>query len=228
MKPESIREIEMPQLMRDTEIEQFIRCSGCYYRICSGSHELSWRQLTQQSVDEIVRSYHSMPIEARTPAFIMDSAEQKWTDDYDKFNSLHHYRQVKRISTKYLMQYLSRPIDENALSLHTEPMSVFVKDLDLELSMMFHSIERTDRTFFLRKFFVSDEPEVIKAFFHMSIIFSYIAFDRLPDRVEAISLLNGKLYEMTPDINAIQESYDYLYLLVGTMREGVEARNVCH
>lgn len=214
--------------MRDEEIEQFIRCSGCYYRICSGSHDMSWRQLAQQSIDRVVNAYYNRPKEARTQAFVMDHVEQIWTDDVDKFNSVHHYRQVKRISTKYLMQYLESGFEDNALVMRSEPLSVYVKELDLELSMMFHLIEWTESSFLIRKFFVTDEPEVIKAFIHMSIVFSHLAFGRLPDRIEVFSLLSGKSYDVIPDPNHVQQSLDYLRLLIGTMREGAEARTLNH
>ncbi|WP_132415670.1 hypothetical protein [Paenibacillus albiflavus] len=228
LKPELVREVEMPQLMRDVEIEQYVRCSGCYYRICSGSHTESWRQLTQFSVDQVIRSYQSMPEEARTPAFIMDCVDEVWTNDIDRFDSLHHYRQVKRISTKYLMQFLQNHSHKNAVSLYAESMSVHVEELELELSIMFHLIEKKDDSFLLRKYFVTDEPDVIQAYFHMSTVFSYLAFDHIPDRIEAVSLLNGKSYTFTPDFSKIQASLDYLNLLIGSMREGYGVRHIYH
>lgn len=219
----SIAALTRPILQED-ELECFVRCSGCYYRMCGDIHQTGWRQAVQQSVDLVVREIYSLPPTSRTMVAVMNSVQRNWPQDMTGFESGQHYEQIKRMATKQLMVYLTNGSVNATPFFLCHPLSVYVKELDIELFMLQQVVEWHDPQLIIRKYMTTANVELVKAYCHLSVVFAYEAFRKLPSRIELYSVLNGKSFAVCPDAEDIDLSLDYLRLTLGLMKERPELR----
>ncbi|WP_019424418.1 hypothetical protein [Paenibacillus sp. OSY-SE] len=214
--------------LSDDELERFVRCRRCYFRKCRNSHESSWINAAQASVNKIVHAYYARAPETRTPASVIHDIERYWTQERERFQSEQHYVLIKRSVSYNLSEYLTSESSGQSLLLLGETLTVQAAELGATLSMTLQMAECSDASFVVRKYVIADEPQVFKAFIHLAIVFAHEAFHRLPEKIEVCSLLNGTAYTVHPKAEHYRSSVDFLRLMLGVMSEGPLSSNLYH
>ncbi|MBN3526677.1 cobyrinic acid a,c-diamide synthase [Paenibacillus apiarius] len=214
--------------LSDDELERFVRCRRCYFRKCRNSHESSWIYAAQASVDKIVHAYYARAPETRTPASVIQDIERHWTQERERFQSEQHYVRIKRSVSYNLSEHLTGESSGQPLLLLGETLTVQAAELGATLSMTMQMAECSDASFVIRKYVIADEPQVFKAYIHLAIVFAYEAFQRLPEKIEVCSLLNGAAYAVHPQAEHYRSSVDFLRLMLGVMSEGPLSSNFYH
>ncbi|GBG11873.1 hypothetical protein PAT3040_06723 [Paenibacillus agaridevorans] len=108
-----------------------------------------------------------------------------------------------------------------------ESFTVYVEELDMELTQQFHLITVQDQAdgeggYIVQKLVADENPESLELYFHMTVVFGMCAFGRLPSRVEALVPLSGRRFTWKPEWQQWQKSLDYMRL-VKSMLESSEA-----
>lgn len=207
-------------LLQENDLEQFIRCPCCYGRRRKQGRvkPITWKQIVQKTIEDVVRDFYLLPHSGRTAAGILASIDRRWSLDEQRFIEENQMMQVKHKITHQLLKYLLMQQEASPLFL-LEEMTIYVEELDTMLFMMFQVVEWTDSSYVIKKFVIDDEPHVIKAYLHMCLIFACRAFGKLPDRIEVYPLLKGTSYSIRPDAEDVMHSLDFLHLIQGVMHE---------
>ncbi|MOA20673.1 hypothetical protein D3C78_1411290 [compost metagenome] len=92
----------------------------------------------------------------------------------------------------------------------------------MELSQSFHLItadpEGTPEDYIVQRFALDTDSEALELLFHMTSVFGISAFDRLPTRIEVLSVLDGSWTVFHPDEVTLLQSMDYMYLVKSIMQ----------
>lgn len=97
-----------------------------------------------------------------------------------------------------------------------ESFSVYVEELDMELSQHFHMVYmHADGSgdYTVQKLVADENADALALYRHMTAVFGHYAFGRLPSRIEALLPLSGKIVRWQPDQEALEESLDYMRLV---------------
>ena len=93
----------------------------------------------------------------------------------------------------------------------------------MELSQIFHLVsadaEGAADDYFVQKFVVDADVDSLDLLFHMTSVFCVSAFEKLPTRIEVLSLLSGKRCLFKPDEASLKQSYDFMYLVKSLLPE---------
>ncbi len=181
--------------------------------------DVNWRQMTQYAASHAVNDFYALPVEARTADAIAASVERWWTNRNYKFLTDEHYLQTKQTVIENLEIFLLGGACSPNPIICFEQMTTYVDDLDMELSQIFHTVieDKGDSAgtgaYTVQKFVVDADREALELLFHMTSVFGESAFGRLPARIEALSLLDGKRITFEPSDKSLEYSYDYMYLV---------------
>jgi hypothetical protein len=181
--------------------------------------DVNWRQMTQFAASHAVNDFYALPFEARTAEAIAASVEHWWTNRNYKFISDEHYLQTKQTVIEHLQLFLLNGACPDIPIICFEQLTTYVDDLDMELSQIFHTVIEAGNdgegfgSYTVQKFVVDADREALELLFHMTSVFGESAFGRLPARIEALSLLDGKRITFEPDDASLEYSYDYMYLV---------------
>lgn len=206
----------------EDDLECFVRCAGCFYRKCSNPQQNGWRQAVQHALDQVVRDIYSLPVKARTMIHVRNSMERHWPEASAGFHSSEQYDQFRKAANKYMMLFLTN-VPGNVKPFYLcQPISVYVDELGLELTMMQQVVEWQQSELVVRKYISSANEEIVKAYCHLCVVFAHKVFQQLPSRIEIYSALTGKLYEVRPGPEDLEFSFDYLRLSAGLMKEDMD------
>jgi hypothetical protein len=104
-----------------------------------------------------------------------------------------------------------------------EQLTAYVDGLDMELSQIFHMVsadaEGAADDYIVQKFAVDTDADSLDLLFHMTSVFCANAFEKLPTRIEVLSLLSGKRFSFKPDEASLERSYDFMYLVKSLLPE---------
>lgn len=220
---------QIPAVIRieDYKLEELLRCPERFAKIKSADRkregDVNWLQMVQFAASHSVNDFYGLPEIARTQAAVEAAVEQRWTNRNYKFHSNEHYLQMKQTVMKHLTTFL---IDGPCCCtpiLSYEQLSAYVEELDLEISQIFHLVsadkEGSADDFIVQKFVVDVDKEPLDLLFHMTSVFCMSAFEKLPTRIEALSLLSGKRIVFAPDEVSLERSLDYMYLVKSLLPE---------
>ncbi|WP_148497616.1 hypothetical protein [Paenibacillus senegalensis] len=207
----------------EDDLECFVRCAGCYYRKCGNPHQNGWRQAVQHALDQVVRDIYSLPAKARTMIHVRNSMERHWPEITDGFLSSQQHEQYRKAANKYMMLFLTQELGIAKPFYLCQPVSVYVDELGLELTMMQQVVEWQQSELVIRKYISSANVEVVNAYSHLSVVFAHKVFQQLPSRIEVYSVLTGKTYEVRPGPEDLPLSIDYLRLSAGLMKEDMDS-----
>ncbi|MCR8643237.1 hypothetical protein NV379_11250 [Paenibacillus sp. N1-5-1-14] len=208
-------------IMHDHDLEQFVRCPCCFHRKQSQSHEHqgNWQRQVQQSIDYVIQDYYKLSLEARSEEAIRKSLDRNWVDIADSMGSVMQAADVKRQIASSLSSYLLEDESETIPIILLEQLSVAINKMNMNLSMMLQIAQWTESSYVIKKIFIEDEPNVIRAYMNMCLVFAYQAFGKLPERIEVYSLLSGAGYGLLPDQDDVEKAQDFLRLAHGMMTE---------
>ncbi|MGM0882245.1 MAG: hypothetical protein ACQEXQ_14545 [Bacillota bacterium] len=223
---------QLPAVIRleDYKLEELLRSPERFAKIKSGSRRdsgVNWRQMVQFAAMHSVDDFYKLPAEARTRAAVEAAVERWWTNRNYKFHSNEHFLQMKQAVISNLGTFL---VDEPCCStpiILFEQLTAYVDELDMELSQIFHVVsadaEGAADDFIIHKFAVDTDADSLDLLFHMTSVFCANAFEKLPSRIEVLSLLGGKRILFKPDEASLKRSYDFMYLVKSLLPEAIAA-----
>ncbi len=198
--------------LADYHLQDFISCPYKFYyqHIMKLSGEgMEWKQVVQHAVNQIVSTYYKLPFEQQTSFCILKLLEQYWRPVSPAiFESKAHYYMVTAKITDHLLQFLQAQ-RQPPLFLY-EKFASYIEELGIQLSLTFEIGEWSHRSFILKKYMVETNEELLHLFRTLTAVFSQKAFAALPERIEFISLLEGKRYKYTPTMDDVYAGIEYL------------------
>ncbi|RCW47822.1 hypothetical protein [Paenibacillus prosopidis] len=223
---------QLPAVIRleDYKLEELLRSPERFAKMQSGSKRdsgVNWRQMVQFAAMHSVNDFYKLPAEARTQAAVEAAVERWWTNRNYKFHSNEHFLQMKQAVISNLGAFL---VEEQCCStpiILFEQLTAYVDELDMELSQIFHVVsadaEGAADDFIVQKFAVDMDADSLDLMFHMTSVFCANAFEKLPARIEVLSLLSGKRILFKPDAASLKRSYDFMYLVKSLLPEAKAA-----
>lgn len=210
------------RLIEDYKLEQLLRYP---YRYGVGQqkrrrrHDVNWKQLVQYAVSYVIEDYYRLPPNNRSINRLKELIEHRWTNRGYKFESGHHFSQVKSAVTESLVRILAEGERRDACPIISfEQWGTYVAALDLNLTMILQTVFAEENAeyksaYSIQRYIVDEDEEVIQAFRHMATVFGHSAFGRTPARIDVISVLSGKHYQFRPDARRLEQSVDFLRLI---------------
>lgn len=185
-----------------------------------------WKQLVQLSacrcIYEVLKQSSGVDLDVR----IERAVGRYWTNRHKSFHSGEHFLQIRHIVARHIHHFLSRQNAGQPMVLF-EKYTVYIDQLDMELEQTLHivaSVGLDDRaSYIVQKFVVDDDPQTLELFARMTTVFGTAAFRRMPERIEALSLLSGKRYILKPDRRFFQQSMSYMHLVKSLLPNSSEA-----
>ena len=187
--------------LTDSHLEEFMRCPYKFYhqKILKIHSGLNWRQVVQLSVNKIVKEYFQTPVSHRSSHQILVLIDKYWRPiTVDLFDSKAHYYSVLAKVSDHLLQFLIKEKNHEPPLFLNEKLNVFVDELDMNLSVSFQVAEWSKNSFVVKKYLLESTPSFLQAFRNMIVVFSKKAFNKLPEKIEAYSLMNNKVIEFFP------------------------------
>lgn len=219
---------QLPVILKieDYKLEELLRCPERFAKMKSGSKregDVNWRQMVQFAASHCVNDFYRLSEAARTPEAIEASVEHWWTNRNYKFHSDEHYLQMKQQIKVQLRAFLLDGSCPSTPIVFYEQLATYVEELDLEISQIFHLISGEPGgaadDYIVQKLAVDVDEESLDLLFHMTSVFCMSAFEKLPARIEVLSLLCGKRVTFVPDEKSLESSYDYMFLIKSLLPE---------
>lgn len=218
----------VPAVLRveDYKLEELLRCPQKFAKSKSGRKkkgDVNWQQLVQFAASHSVNDFYKHPKEARSKAAIHASVDHWWTNRNYKFHSNEHFLQMKQAIKEQLTNFLLGGSCPDMPIIFYEQMTAYIEELDLEISQIFHlvSVDPAGAAddYIVQKLAVAMNADTLQLLFHMTSVFCMSAFEKLPSRIEVLSLLTGKKEVFVPDEQSLEHSYDYMYLVKSLLPE---------
>ncbi|WP_108996085.1 hypothetical protein [Paenibacillus agaridevorans] len=221
----------MPPLVRieDVKIEQMLRGGGESPRSQGemGRRKEGWSRLVLLSACLAVHDVCVVPRQERTEALVEEACLRSFSNRHQQFHSGEHYLQTRCDIIRHLQRFMVQDSCDGEVMARFESFTVYVEELDMELTQQFHLITVQDQAdgeggYIVQKLVADENPESLELYFHMTVVFGMCAFGRLPSRVEALVPLSGRRFTWKPEWQQWQKSLDYMRL-VKSMLESSEA-----
>ncbi len=175
-------------LVKENDIEAIIRCP---YKL---SEEHNWKHAVQSIINTVIIKYDQLPKEEQTYLSILELIEKYWKNiDVHLFKSTVDYYVVLAKITNHLLQNIKVTEGENRY----EKLPFYLKQVNKELSVIIEH-EPTTHSFTIRKYLVEADEQLIMCYRSLLLVFLYTSLGKLPERVDIISLLDGRLDSFSP------------------------------
>ncbi|WP_139491954.1 hypothetical protein [Brevibacillus dissolubilis] len=184
-----------------------------------GASALTWQQLAQATVNQVVRDYHKLPPDKRHAQTILEMVQRYWVKKVEVFESHAHYYMVLAQITDHLLQFLLPLRGHQEPVLLHERLRVYSEEVQVELSMTFQVMEWSEQSFVIRKYIVKDDAQVWDSYRFMTTLFCAKAFQQLPEKIEVYSMLSGNVYQCQPSQDDIGKAVDYVHLAKHALQE---------
>ncbi|MDF2721583.1 MAG: hypothetical protein K0Q59_1258 [Paenibacillus sp.] len=199
----------------DYQLEEYLRCPFKYYNkyiLQKSTDHLNWKQLVQYAVNHAIYEFYTLPIESRSSSRIIDVLNRHWTNKVHRFESNPHFHRVKAKVIQSLLRELASDSSELPPLLLFENISVWIDELQSEMSMIFQLARWAKQSFIIQKFIVDEDRDVTTAFVHMASVLSSKAFQTLPERIEIITLMTGQKQVYRPKREDLPGSIAYMQI----------------
>ncbi|QZT32460.1 hypothetical protein HUR95_08480 [Caldalkalibacillus thermarum TA2.A1] len=120
--------------------------------------------------------------------------------------------------TDHLLQSLQALDPDPPLFLY-EKWSTYLDELGIKLFLTIQVGQWGSRSYRLKKFIVDDQQEAVFAYYHLVTVFCDHAFGALPEHIEVVSLLSGKIYQFYPEEGDVSRSLKYIHHLKKVMEQ---------
>ncbi|MBV7503649.1 PD-(D/E)XK nuclease family protein [Bacillus sp. sid0103] len=199
--------------MTEENLRGFITCPYKFYYEYIEKKKLpkDWRHMVQQVVNHVVFSYFRLPIEQRSAAKILSLVDRYWINISPQiFESRIQYYTVTAKITDYLMQNLTIETDSTPPLFLFEKFKSNIQELDMDISLTIDVAEWSNSSIVVKKYLVEAEPDMLMLYNHLIAVFSKKVLNKIPDRIEVTTLLDGKKHTFFPTSEKIEESIRYL------------------
>jgi hypothetical protein len=193
----------------------FIRCPyKFYWQHIKGKEadHVDWRERVQYVVNKVINSFYLLPLGHRSSFHILKLIEKYWKLEVKWFDSKTHYYTVLAKVTDHLIQNLNKSEGVQPPLFLFEKYNIQSEELQTNLSMTLQVGEWSEDSFTIKKYLVDGDKDIINLYKHFTIVLSDKAFMKLPESIEIVSLLTGKVYLFHPTTEDLQNSYQYLHL----------------
>ncbi|PMC40505.1 hypothetical protein CJ195_01970 [Bacillus sp. UMB0899] len=190
--------------MIQDHLESFIKCPyQVYYPQLLHEKERMWRQNIQSVINTIVHTYYQLPLQDQTKLSALKLIYQHWNHvRFDFFLSGEEYYMVLAKITDHLLQFLSTKSKQSPLFLY-EKLYTYVKGIESQLCITIELAEWSTKSFSVKKFLLEADQHLMERYHHLVSVFSHEALGILPEKVEIVSLLDGRksiFYPIDQDI----------------------------
>lgn len=177
------------------------------------SEDQTWQQLTQFAAYHAIDAWYTLPVVARTQRVLRDEFEKKWTNKALKFGTATFHSEVTQSVIDQLYHILTHKSRIEWPILLFESMDVWIKELDMGLSMIVQALETTQQTVVIHKFVMEDNAASLALLTHMAVVFCHKAFEGKTVQLQVINLVSGKRHHIETKHYAMEQSLDYLRLV---------------
>ncbi len=205
-------------------LESFIKCPyQVYYDQLLHEKERMWRQNIQSIINTIVHAYYQLPLLEQTKLTALKLLNEYWHQvRFDFFSSGEEYYMVLAKTTDHLLQFLSTKSKQPPLFLY-EKLYTYVEGLESQLSLTIELAEWATKSFSVKKFLLEADQHLMERYHHLVSVFTHEALGILPEKVEIVSLLDGRkstFYPIDQDIPKGVQYLDYMKRLVNESNQG--------
>lgn len=204
--------VASPPLLADYQLESWIRAYFSEHGHNS-PQDSDWKQLTQYAAYHAINEWYSLHPKSRTKQTLTELFERRWTNKVHKFGSSEFYGDVKHIVTAHLYGFLSDTCSSESPLMLFENMNVWVKELDISLSMIVQVMESFKSSFVIHKYMIDPCQAAMELFIHMTVVFCYEAFGQLPEHLKIFQLMSGERHTLSTLDCDLSKSMDYLRLV---------------
>jgi hypothetical protein len=208
------QKIEIKHLSNQV-LHGFMRCPYRFYWQHikgKGADHVDWRELVQYVINKVIHHYYLLPLGHRSSFQILKLIEKYWKLEVKWFDSKSHYYTVLASITDHLIQQLNSKEEVHPPLFLFEKYNIKSEELQTNISMTLQVGEWTEDSFTIKKYLVDGDKDIINLYYHFTLVMTDVAFAKLPESIEIISLLTGKSYVFHPTEEDIKESYQYLQL----------------
>jgi hypothetical protein len=206
----------------DYHLEEFMRCPYQFYQkqiLGKRVTRLHWREMVQYAVNQVVEDYYKLPPQSRSAYKVMELIQRHWIKKVDLFASKIDYYLVLANVTDHLLHCLLEAKDADVPVLLFEKLRVYLEELQVELAMTFQVVEWSAESYIVKKFFVEENENILTSFKHMAVFFCKKAFQSLPERIDAVSLLTGATHRFYPQPDDVPKALEYLQFTKNLLQE---------
>lgn len=209
----------MPQIvsvktMTDYHLESFIRCPYKFYYqhvLLLNPRQVKWKQMTQFIINQVIHNFYQLPLDEQNKLNVLKLIHRYWENvSPNLFESKVHYYTILAKTTDHLLQFLSIKKKKKPPLFLYQKLNTYIEELETQLSLTFELAEWSTGSFTIKKFLVEADEEMIQLYNHLMVVFSKEAFGKLPERIEIITLLEGKKYTFSPTMNHVTQGIMYL------------------
>jgi hypothetical protein len=184
------------------------------------SSQVKWRQLVQSIINQIVYNFYQLSPNEQNKLQVLNLVDRYWKNVNPKaFESKVHYYMVLAKTTDQLLQFLVPKTEQHPPLFLYKKMNTYVEELEIDLTLTFELVEWTNKSYMVKKFLVEADEEMVQLYLHMLVVFSDKAFGRLPDKIEILTLLDGKKYSFSPTMNNVEQGIVYLNKMKNTLKQ---------
>ncbi|MED4533972.1 hypothetical protein [Metabacillus fastidiosus] len=200
--------------MTDYHLESFIRCPYKFYYqyiVSANFHQVRWRQAVQFIVNQVVQKYYQLPLHTRNKINILKLIDKYWKGiDLNYFESKIDYYIILAKTTDHLLQFLMTDNSPKPPLFLYEKLNTYIEELETQLSVTFELAEWSTDSFVIKKYLIEADEEMTKLYNYLIVVFSNQAFGKLPEKIEIITLLEGKKYTYFPKNDDVKKGIVYL------------------
>lgn len=204
------KQIEEKYVVQD-HLESFITCPyQVYYYQLLHENERMWRQNIQFVINKIVHTYYQLPLGEQTKLTALKLIGHFWNQvRFNLFQSREEYYVVLAKITDHLLQFLSTNSKQPPLFLY-EKLYTNVKAIESQLSITIELAEWSNKSFSIKKFLLEADENLMERYNHLVSVFFYEALGILPEKIEIVSLIDGKVSILYPKEQDIPKGVQYL------------------
>ncbi|MEH7109749.1 hypothetical protein [Bacillus sp. JJ1764] len=200
--------------LTDYHLEAFISCPYRFYNqyiLSKTSSHVHWRVEVQKAINNIVKDYYQLSNKDQNTVGLLKLIEQNWKSIHINMfeNKIQYYIVLSKITDHLLILLSSHETTLPPLFLY-EKVQTYIKELETTISLTFEVAEWSKKTYILKKYLLDCDEEWIMLYQYLSTVFSHQAFGALPERIEMISLIEGKKYIFYPTEQEISKGLHYL------------------
>lgn len=161
-------------------------------------HE-SWKQAVEAAVKKIIIKYYQTSPSRRSAALLLKLVEQTWKKiDKNLFDSLAHYYIVLAKMLDHILRFLHPLRDGNCCPfLLFERMEYVSKQLKAKIILDIDIIYSENEGYTIRKFMLEEDEQFQNRYKQAALIICKEVFQKLPEKIEFYSLLNGTCHVVT-------------------------------
>lgn len=170
-----------------------------------------WRHEVQLMINQVVQHYFQLPRHIQNSISIM-----KLIDTYRKnlniagFESVTHYCVVMAKITDHLLTFLSREAKQVPQLYFYQRQEELIEEREPSFSLNIELTEYSSKLYSMKKYLLMADDHLITLFQLMMTVYSVKVYGKLPDKVQIVTLLEGKAYEYSPTMEDVMLGQQYV------------------